>query len=598
MGLIDPDVSAPGVNVTSCAYYSNTGYLSGWDGTSMACPHAAGLMALMLSKNPSLTPAEIDSIIEMTAVDLGPAGKDNDYGAGRINCLDAVNLVPISDEPYVFKQSHVIDDWMGNNNGRMDPGETVDLIVTLRNSGLDANNVQAVLRESDAYVTLTDSVSTYGNIISGGTADNSSNPYVIVVDPSACDGYQVPFTLYITADGGYDNTLSFSLTVGETPPDFETHDVGNVRCTVTGFGSLGFTGTDGAGDGFEYPKYIDHLYYGSMASGNSASYVVDRHFAPTGADEDWQTILCQGLKFGQTVFSDQDGWVRYDDSGHPSPNELEITQHSWAWAAAPHNDYVIIRYTMLNEGSSALNGMYLGQFADFDMGSDYTLNYVGTDAGRRMAYMYASVSGPYVGVKLLDPTTAANLSAIDHDVYVYPGSEMSEQTKMNFLNGTFSFSQSNRPFDWSVVVSAGPFDIAPGDSEVVAVAILGGDDLSDLEDNADDAQSVYDGVPGVSEKPGYHRERVSFALYESHPNPFTASTRIHFLLPVSEKGSLKIYDSSGRIVQSFSVTGTGQRQHISWDGLDATGRKVSSGVYFCRLDWSIQSTARKVVLTR
>ena len=598
MGLIDPDVAAPGVDVTSCAYYSNTGYISGYSGTSMACPHVAGLMALMLSKNPGLTPAETDSIIEMTAIERGPAGKDNDYGAGRINCLDAVNLVPTSDAPYVFKQSHVIDDWMGNNNGRMDPGETVDLIVTLMNSGLDANNVQAVLRESDPYVTLTDSVSSFGNIVSGGTADNSSSPYIMVVDPSACEGYQVPFTLYITADGPYENTISFSLTIGEAPPDYETHDVGNVRCTVTGFGSLGFAGLDGPGDGFEYPKYIDHLYYGAMAAGNSATYVVDRHFAPTGGDEDWQTILCQGLKFGQTVYSDQDGWVRYGDSGHPTPNELEITQDSWAWATAPHNDYVIIRYSMKNEGGSALNGMYLGQFADFDMGADYSTNYGGTDASRRLAYMYANAAGPYVGVKLLDPTTAANLSVIDHEVYVYPASEMSEQTKINFLNGTLSFSQSNRAADWSIVVSAGAFDLAPGDSEVVAVAILGGDNLSDLQDNADDAQSIYDGVPGVSEDVVYRKDTKAFALYEGHPNPFARNTRLLYVLPANESGSLRIHDAAGRVVRSFIVSGTGRTQYILWEGMDEGGRLVSSGVYFCRLDWSQFSAARKVVIAR
>lgn len=598
MGLIDPDVCAPGVNVTSCAYYNNTGYISGYSGTSMACPHVAGLMALMISKNPSLTPAEVDSIVEVTAVELGAAGKDNNYGAGRINCLDAVNLVPTSDRPYIFKQSHVIDDWMGNNDGKMDPGETVDFIVTLRNSGLDATNVQAVLRESDPYVSITDSTATYGTISSGGTADNSSDPYIIVVDPGACDGYQVPFTLYITADGPYDNTINFSLTVGEAPPDYETHDVGNVRLTVTGFGSLGFAGIDGPGEGFEYPKYIDQLYYGAMAAGNSQSYVVDRHFNPSGADEDWETVLCQGLEFGQTVYSDQDGWVRYDDAGHAAPQDLEITQDSWAWASAPHNDYVIIRYTMKNAGGSALNGMHLGQFADFDMGADYQVNYVGTDAARRLAYMYENASGPYVGIKLLDPTTAANLSAIDHDLYVYPGTEMSEQTKINFLDGTLSFPQSNRAYDWSIVVSAGPFDLAPGDSEFVAVAILGGDNLTDLQDNADDAQNLYDSGIGVSEGLLERREKVTFALYHSIPNPFNSSTRIDFMIPGSEAGSLEIFDAAGRLVRSFDVSGSGSRQFILWDGTNAQGRRVSNGVYFSKLSWSDLSSAKKIVVAR
>jgi serine protease AprX len=99
MGLIDPDLCAPGVSITSLQHSSNTGYVGGstWSGTSMACPHVAGLFALMLSKNDALTPAQMDSIAETTALDLGTGGKDNDYGAGRIRALQAVNAVPSGD---------------------------------------------------------------------------------------------------------------------------------------------------------------------------------------------------------------------------------------------------------------------------------------------------------------------------------------------------------------------------------------------------------------------------------------------------------------------------------------------------------------------
>ncbi len=89
-GLIKPDVSAPGVSITSLSYSNNTGYVSGWSGTSMACPHLAGTIALMLEKNPLLTCIEIDSIIEnFGVVDLGTSGRDNYYGAGRIDAYDA-----------------------------------------------------------------------------------------------------------------------------------------------------------------------------------------------------------------------------------------------------------------------------------------------------------------------------------------------------------------------------------------------------------------------------------------------------------------------------------------------------------------------------
>jgi YVTN family beta-propeller protein len=95
-GLLKPDVSAPGVNITSLDYASNSGYVSGWDGTSMAAPHLAGTIALLLEKNPYLTPRQIDSIIEVTSIELGPAGRDSLYGAGRIDAYEASLAVTAS----------------------------------------------------------------------------------------------------------------------------------------------------------------------------------------------------------------------------------------------------------------------------------------------------------------------------------------------------------------------------------------------------------------------------------------------------------------------------------------------------------------------
>jgi serine protease AprX len=97
---IKPDVSAPGVDVTSTL---PGGIYEDWSGTSMATPHVSGTVALMLENDPSLTPPEVKQILENTAVDLGAAGKDNAYGSGRINAYKAVfggstdPLMPVAD---------------------------------------------------------------------------------------------------------------------------------------------------------------------------------------------------------------------------------------------------------------------------------------------------------------------------------------------------------------------------------------------------------------------------------------------------------------------------------------------------------------------
>ncbi len=65
-------------------------------GTSMATPHAAGVAALLLSKNPFLTPAQVRSYLEATAVDKGDTGRDNISGWGLINAAAALNKAPAS----------------------------------------------------------------------------------------------------------------------------------------------------------------------------------------------------------------------------------------------------------------------------------------------------------------------------------------------------------------------------------------------------------------------------------------------------------------------------------------------------------------------
>lgn len=63
IGLIKPDVIAPGTDITSSSNTDNTGF-NIMPGTSMATPCVAGMMALMLQANPNLTPALIDEILE------------------------------------------------------------------------------------------------------------------------------------------------------------------------------------------------------------------------------------------------------------------------------------------------------------------------------------------------------------------------------------------------------------------------------------------------------------------------------------------------------------------------------------------------------
>lgn len=99
------DVAAPGVSIMSLRM--GGGYMT-LSGTSMATPHVAGLAALVLGRNPSLSPFEVQSIIESTAVDLGAPGKDNAFGHGRIDALAAIQATA----PYTGSLPPPTPDWL------------------------------------------------------------------------------------------------------------------------------------------------------------------------------------------------------------------------------------------------------------------------------------------------------------------------------------------------------------------------------------------------------------------------------------------------------------------------------------------------------
>lgn len=74
---------APGVAVNST--YLGNGYRA-LPGTSMACPHVAGLAALIIQRYPGISPANVKRRIGATCTDLGPRGFDQAFGFGLINC--------------------------------------------------------------------------------------------------------------------------------------------------------------------------------------------------------------------------------------------------------------------------------------------------------------------------------------------------------------------------------------------------------------------------------------------------------------------------------------------------------------------------------
>lgn len=96
IGLIRPDVCAPGVGIISADPFNSNG-LTTMDGTSQAAPCVAGIVCLMLEKNPELTPEQISMILETTAVKLDE-NKNNVRGSGLVDALAAIENIENGDD--------------------------------------------------------------------------------------------------------------------------------------------------------------------------------------------------------------------------------------------------------------------------------------------------------------------------------------------------------------------------------------------------------------------------------------------------------------------------------------------------------------------
>ena len=137
------DISAPGVSIVStmptymvaltnatfmAPYYPYSNHYSYMSGTSMACPNAAGVAALIWSRYPDMTAEFVRQQLELTCDDLGAPGFDIYFGQGRVNAQKAVEQSPPNCEL-------IADRWMPPVCGILQKPNVFN--VTILNAGLD-----------------------------------------------------------------------------------------------------------------------------------------------------------------------------------------------------------------------------------------------------------------------------------------------------------------------------------------------------------------------------------------------------------------------------------------------------------------------------
>jgi hypothetical protein len=116
---------------------------------------------------------------------------------------DDMSVVLTTDAPLVATTSLIIDDTgAANTNGRLDPGETVDLVFTFRNFGEPATGLVANLTCSDPRITVLSGVADLPDLATGESGDHAATPFTVAASGEIPDGTPMTFDLLVSYDGG------------------------------------------------------------------------------------------------------------------------------------------------------------------------------------------------------------------------------------------------------------------------------------------------------------------------------------------------------------------------------------------------------------
>jgi hypothetical protein len=149
-------------------------------------------------------------------VRINPNAQDGDIVRLKLDVTDqssdnwfSVLETPIKAAKFIISRIAIQD-----VNNRMDPGDTVNMVLTIKNTGhTNAMGVTASIGSDDDYISILDGNTNFGDILIGDSATSTADSIILAVDASAFAGRKVNFSLNTTTAIGAKSSIGFTVTV-------------------------------------------------------------------------------------------------------------------------------------------------------------------------------------------------------------------------------------------------------------------------------------------------------------------------------------------------------------------------------------------------
>ncbi|MBU1698678.1 MAG: T9SS type A sorting domain-containing protein [Candidatus Eisenbacteria bacterium] len=578
IGLDQYAVTVPGVAGATCALYAG-GVLYG-----AAITDGSGMATISLDPVPG---EPMTLTLTVTA-------------SNKIPVIEDVEVLPPSG-PFVICDGMNIDDTGGGDGDHIcDAGETIDLTITLRNSGVEnATDVTGELTTTDHYADIIVGSQSFGDVPAGGTSENST-PYQISLAGNTPDEHSINFTLMVHSnEGDWERAVNINVmapmirylaqVVNDDPP------LGNGSGWITpgeGFAVTLTLYNEGHADASDISvnltginPYIEALGGAATctnipAEGQAELTPLELRVLPGCPIPTVQNAFC-------AVQADYGYYgtfnVPVNVGGFSDQCEMDM---GWTLGAADDDASAGLWIQ-----ADPIGTVYNGNTAqpEDDYSNPGTICFVTGNGSVGGAAGEADVDGGKT--TLLTPVfDLAHVAAATFEYVVWYTNDLGNNPNQDYwdvqvtANGTDWVDLEHTMTsidDWA----ARSFDLGSFItlSDAVQIRFVASDEGSGslveaLIDNI--VLTVTESSSDVGEAP----IRLSFRMGDISPNPSNGKAQIRYAVPAQTVMDLSVYDISGRLIRTLIHGAVDPGEHqLNWDGRTNAGHAAGSGIYFLRM---------------
>lgn len=545
-------VSAPGVDIFSTVPGNA---FAAWDGTSMASPIVAGVLALVRQKFQLFNPKQYYEIVKRTSDHIYSINKNfvGLLGAGRVNAFNALSINPDSLKAVLLKDVIVTNPLSLIYGDNTTP---IAVFIKLENIFSKLKNVSVKLGKDSQYIrkVLVDSI--FLGDFKSGEIKLSKDSLVFFLSENVPYDHNLILLFDVFSENKKIGKYPAQLVVKHS---YRTMKANNISVTFNSRGNISYNDfpNNNQGEGFSFRRSNSVLFEGALIVGTSTGKISDvarnsssqnRAFSPERYFEACYEMSADGkmkrYNFGFGSFSDlKDINI---DSLYVGIN---VSQSVYQFFEPEDSNFIIVKYDVKNISQNDYDSVYFGLFFDWDISMAGQYDETHFDILNRFAYAYSPTNDtlPLVGSQLLS-LLPLNYYPIENDGHggdslgIYDGYSLAEKLK-TLSRGIVR--KNARMTDISYVISAGPFALKKGETRPIIFSIFAGKNLLELRQSS--VNSLIKAIDfGLIEanKPNYE----SIMNWVVFPNVFEDEVNIVISPVLDEEVELIIFDILGHVV--------------------------------------------------